>query len=272
MEVLAIWRYPVKAMLGERLDAARIGPGGCDGDRRFVVVDVATGERIANKRGPTDPRLRACRAELPEGRAGSLPLRVTLPDGAILEGGEIEDGLAALLDRRVRLVAADAPARGTFGATGAHHDLAPIHLITTGTLATLRAAAPAGDWDVRRFRPNLLLDDGSGVAAAGFAEDALLGGTLRAPSGLELAVALPTPRCVVPTRTHDGLPADPAILRTIVARHRIDLGPVGRQGCAGSYAEVVRPGPLRAGDRLEIRAGETPPDAVIRATLARLFP
>ena len=45
-------------------DAVAIGPRGCEGDRRWIVVDAATGERIANKRGPTDPRLRACRAEL----------------------------------------------------------------------------------------------------------------------------------------------------------------------------------------------------------------
>jgi uncharacterized protein len=272
MEVAAIWRYPVKAMLGERLDRARIGAGGCQGDRRFIVVDRDTGERIANKRGPTDPRLRACRAELLDRGAGAPALRVTLPDGAALEGPQVDDGLSALLERRVRLAAADARAHGTFGATGAHHDLAPIHLIATSTLAALRVAAPACDWDVRCFRPNLLLDDGDGRGAAGgFAEDALLGGTLRAPSGLELAVGLPTPRCVVPTRGHDGLPPDPTILRAIVAHHRIDLGPVGRQGCAGSYAELVRDGHLRVGDRLERRPGEIPPDAVIRATLARLF-
>jgi uncharacterized protein len=271
--VVAIWRYPVKAMLGERLDAALIGPGGCDGDRRFVVVDCATGRRIANKRGPTDPRLRACRAELLAGGDGGLPLRVTLPDGAALEGDAIEDGLSALLERRVRLAVAEGPARGAFAATGAFHDLAPIHLITTSTLARLRAAAPRSEWDVRRFRPNVLLDDGDRAdpAADGFPEDALLGATLRAPSGLEMTVGLPTPRCVVPTRAHDGLAPDPTILRTVVARHRIDLGPVGRQGCAGSYAEVARGGWLRAGDRLAVRPGAAPPGEVVRASLARLF-
>ena len=283
--VLAIWRYPVKAMLGQRLDAALIGPGGCDGDRRFVVVDAATGRRIANKRGPTDPRLRACRAELLAGAAGRPALRITLPDGEALEGPAIEDGLSTLLERRVRLVAAEGPARGAFAATGAYHDLAPIHLITTSTLTRLRAVAPGSDWDVRRFRPNVLLDDGVAEdggtcgrrdppAAFGFAEDALLGAALRAPSGLEMTVGLPTPRCVVPTRAHDGLPPDPAILRAVVAHHRIDLGPVGRQGCAGSYAEVVRPGSLRVGDRLDVHpeAGDPEPSEVIRSSLARLFP
>lgn len=268
MGVLAIWRYPVKAMLGELLEAVRIGPRGCEGDRRWIVVDAVTGERIANKRGPTDPRLRACRAELLEESDQDPPLRITPPGGSALEGAEIEAALGALLERRVRLERSEAPADGRFGATGAYHDLAPIHLITTGTLSHLRAVAPGPDWDVRRFRPNLLLDDGP--EGGPFAEDALMGGRLQAPSGLALTVGLPTPRCVVPTRAQDGLPADPAILRTIVDRHRIDLGPFGRQGCAGAYAEVARAGHLRTGERLEVRRGPLAPRAAIDGAVARL--
>ena len=203
MGVLAIWRYPVKAMLGELLEAVAIGPRGCEGDRRWIVVDAASGERIANKRGPTDPRLRAC----------------------------------------------------------------PIHLITTGTLAHLRALAPGSDWDVRRFRPNLLLDDGATADPFG---DALLGGHLQSPSGLKLTIGLPTPRCVVPTRAQDGLAADPAILRTIVDAHRVDLGPFGRQGCAGAYAEVANAGRLRTGERFEVRRGDAPPRAAIDRAVARV--
>jgi len=74
---------------------------------------------------------------------------------------------------------------------------------------------------------------------------------------------------VVPTRAQDGLPHQPAILRTIVERHRIDLGPVGRQGCARSYPEVARAGPVRVGERSEVEAGDRAPGEVIRAGLAR---
>ena len=251
--VLAIWRYPVKAMLGELLDAVEIGLGGCTGDRRWVVVDADTGERIASKRGPTDPRLRACRAELLPDGEDELPLRVTLPDGETLEGREIEDALSQLLERRIRLVAA-----------GPHHDAAPVHLITTSTLARLRSLAPTSVWDVRRFRPNLVLDDGHD---GGFAEDALLGGRLRGASGIELTVDLPTPRCVVPTRAHEELPPDPDVLRTIVKHHRLDLGPFGRQGCAGAYAWVARPGRVEVGERLEVEGREAPLAEVIRAAV-----
>jgi hypothetical protein len=224
MGVLALWRYPVKAMLGQLLDAVEVGPEGCAGDRRWIVVDSDTGERIANKRGPTDPRLRACRAEL----IGDA-LRVTLPDGEVLVGAEIADALSDLLERRVHLE------------RGAHHDLAPIHLITASTLRHFGA-------DARRFRPNVVLDDGE--RENGFTEDALVGGTLRGPSGLELAVELHTPRCVVPTRAREELPAEPGLLRRIVDEHRVDLGWYGRHGCAGAYATVARPGRVRVGERL----------------------
>jgi uncharacterized protein len=267
MGVLAIWRYPVKAMLGELLDAVEVGPGGCEGDRRWVVVDVQTGERIANKRGPTDPRLRACRAEILDGSDASLPLRITLPDGTVLEGDEIERALSELVGRHVRLERSQDRGDGRLATSGAYHDLAPIHFVTKRTLAHLRAVAPESEWDARRFRPNLLLDDGP---AQDFAEDALIGGSLRGASGLELLVALPTPRCVVPTRAQEELRRDPRILRTIVQRHRIDLGPFGRHGCVGAYAEVVHGGRLRCGERLRVRAGRVDAERAIARALRRL--
>ena len=51
---------------------------------------------------------------------------------------------------------------GALGAPGGHQDFAPVHLLTTRTLAQLRALHPEIAWDVRRFRPNLVLDDGDG--------------------------------------------------------------------------------------------------------------
>jgi uncharacterized protein YcbX len=276
VSVLAIWRYPVKAMLGEALEEVEIGRGGCAGDRRWAVFDVATGARIANKKGLTDPRLRACRAELDEaaddhGLAGP-PLRVTLPGGEVVAGEEIAPALSELLERRVRLAISDAPAEGRFTATGAYHDLAPVHLLPTSTLARLRRLAPGCDWDPRRFRPNLVLDDGGERVANRFAEDDLLGGRLRGASGLDLTVGLPTPRCVVPTRALDGLPADPRILRALVAHHRIDLGPFGRQGCAGSYAEVAAGARVRVGELLSVEHGTEGRDAVVARAVDRLRP
>lgn len=277
LRVAAIWRYPVKAMLGQSLSSVSVGSAGCAGDRRWLVVDVASGERIANKRGATDPRLRACRAELIAGADPERAPRITMPGGATAEGGEVDEALSLLLERPVALRRArDAGQRGRYGSTGAHHDFAPIHLIATSTLEHLRQMAPDGDWGALRFRPNLLLDDRAldrhgpvvgprGGPAESLPEDALPGNLLRAGSGLELDCGLPTPRCVVPTRAQDGLPAHPSLLRTLVERRRFDLGPFGRQGCAGTYAEVRSDGEIAVGDRLRARAARSPAQAISAA-------
>ena len=102
MGVLAILRYPVKAMLGERVAAAAIGAGGVEGDREWVVVDRDSGERIANKRGPTDPRLRASRAP---SCCPAASCAVTLPRR---HGG----------DRRAARARAVGPARPSIALTG----------------------------------------------------------------------------------------------------------------------------------------------------------
>jgi hypothetical protein len=257
MGVLAIWRYPVKAMLGELLDAVALDAAGCRGDRRWVVVDARTGERIANKRGPTEPALRECRAELLEEGEGAPPLRITLPDGQAVTGGEIDAALSELVGRPVRLQPFAGPPAGRLGAPAAHHDYAPVHLVTTRSLAHLRALAPESDWDARRFRPNLVLDDGDEPGA--FSEDALIGRRLRGHSGVTLSVGINTPRCVVPTRAREELPADPGMLRALARHHRVALEPLPvPAACLGAYAEVTAAGPLAVGERLVSSATADP--------------
>ena len=247
MGVLAIWRYPVKAMLGELLRSVRVGAEGLEGDRRWVVQDVRTGERIANKRGPTDARLRACRARL------TPALEITLPDGRTAAEEEVADALSDLLERPVRLVAG-------------HKDFAPVHLLTTRSLAHMRRTEPGTDWDPRRFRPNLVLDDGE---APGPAERELIGAQLR-NEGLRLDVELPTPRCVVPSRAREDLPHDPQLLRSLVRENRWDLGPVGRQPCLGAYARVGSAGDVAVGDRLTVVPGTEPAETVVARVISEL--
>jgi MOSC domain-containing protein len=185
-----------------------------------------------------------------------------------VSGADVEPALSDLLERPVELRRCDDRAHGALGAPGAHQDFAPVHLLTTRTLAHLAALHPAVAWDVRRFRPNLLLDDGDRPGA--FSEDALVGRALTGPAGLRLTVGLPTPRCVVPTRAHEELPADPRVLRTLAGDHRIDLGAFGRLPCAGAYAEVECAGSLAVGDVLALEAAATPPGDALRATVRRL--
>src|SRR4051794_38675584 len=241
MRVAELWRYPVKAMLGERLAAAEGGRGGAGGDRRWLVIDAASGRRIANKRG-TDPRLRACRARI----AGD-ELAVTLPDGCeVLGAAATADALSELLERRV--VLAEHDGRGDrYTRTGGHHDFAPVHVVTTGELARLRRLAPEYDWDARRFRPNVLLDG----------DEDMLGAELGGPGGARLRVGLPCPRCVVPTRAMEELPAAPSLLRALRRDNLWDLGALGRGVCLGAYAEVLQAGTVTEGDELALAPGAT---------------
>ena len=264
MGVLAIWRYPVKAMLGELLDRARVRSGGIEGDRRWVVRDARTGDPIASKRGPTDPRLRECRAEIDgEGR-----LTVAAPGGAGMARGATAAAelLSDLLGRPVTLDEHPGSGRG-FLRTSGHHDLAPLHVLTTGSLNHMRRMAPGSDWDPRRFRPNLLLDDG--LPGDALSETRLLGTELRSGSGAALAVGLPTPRCVVTTRAREELPRDTGLLRRIAQVSRWDLGPFGRPACLGTYAEVVSEGTVEVGERLAV-VKRLPAEEAVSASVERI--
>ena len=119
---------------------------------------------------------------------------------------------------------------------GTYFDAYPIHLITDRSLATLAALTPRSEFDVRRFRPNVVVAVEPHVDGD-FPEQAWLGRTLRA-GGVELEVTASCPRCVMVTRDFDDLPEDPQVLRTIVRHADQNIG---------VYANVVRTGTLETG-------------------------
>ncbi|HEY5646160.1 MAG TPA: MOSC domain-containing protein [Pseudomonadales bacterium] len=122
---------------------------------------------------------------------------------------------------------------------GTYFDAFPILLMTTESLAYLQQKAPGHAFDVRRFRPNILIETGGG---AGFPERDWAGTRLRIGT-VELAVTIDCPRCVMTTHPVDDLPRDPGIMRTLVRECGGELG---------IYAAVSSPGTIRAGDALEL--------------------
>jgi hypothetical protein len=122
---------------------------------------------------------------------------------------------------------------------GTYFDAFPIHVVTTATLATLGAKTPAARFDVRRFRPNVLVESD---AATGLLEPEWSGRTL-AVGAVRLKVEMPCVRCVMTTLPQGDLPKDPAVLRTIVRDAGQNLG---------AYATVATPGAVAVGDRVEI--------------------
>ena len=85
--MVSLCRYPVKSMLGEELNAAEVGERGVLGDRAYAVLDRTDG-KVASAKNPRKwPRMFEFRA----GFAGPVrrgaetpPVRITLPDGAML--------------------------------------------------------------------------------------------------------------------------------------------------------------------------------------------
>src|SRR5213080_3534707 len=104
--VVGLWRYPVKSMMGEELNAAEVTERGLIGDRQFALRDRETGKVV----GAKNPRkwgnffdFRAAFVEPPQVGSTMPPVRITLPDGKIATSGEddLEETLSRALGREV---------------------------------------------------------------------------------------------------------------------------------------------------------------------------
>ena len=80
--VVSLWRYPVKSMMGEELNASVVTERGLLGDRAFAVVDSSTGKvASAKNRGSRRSCSTSGRFAAPPIDVGGFPVRITLPDG-----------------------------------------------------------------------------------------------------------------------------------------------------------------------------------------------
>jgi uncharacterized protein YcbX len=135
---------------------------------------------------------------------------------------------------------------------GIFADAYAVHLLTTASLRTM--ASYGGDFDVRRFRPNIVVD----TPADGLVEQQWIGGTIRAGDA-GVRVEIPAIRCSVPMREQPGLAADPAVSRT-VSRHG--------ERCLGVYADIIEAGTMRVGDSVIFEPAEE--SGAISASVGRL--
>jgi uncharacterized protein YcbX len=100
---------------------------------------------------------------------------------------------------------------------------------------------PQERFEVRRFRPNIVVEPTSG--AKNFLENGWIGHTCIIGDEIRMRVTDPCPRCVMTTLPQGDLPKDPGILRT-AAQHN--------QAIVGVYADVLRGGTIRRGDPVRI--------------------
>lgn len=227
--VSALWRYPVKSMLGEECAELELEARGVRGDRRFAV------RGDDGKLGTAKPSSRRFRPiaglfALHARYAGEWP-EITFPDGRCLRGNDpkIDDALSAALQTPVTLVR-----EGGIP----HFDDSPIHLVTSASLDWLKARLPKSRVDARRFRPNITI-------ATDQSEISWVGKTLQIGNAVRLRVTAPTGRCGMTISAQADLPFDPGILRCIAQEAGEDFG---------VYAEVVQPGRISRGDAVSVGA------------------
>ena len=110
--VVSLWRYPVKSMMGEELNAAEVTGRGLVGDRAHALVDSSDG-KVASAKNPRKwPRLfdfRGAFVDPPRPGAKLPPVRITLPDGTVVtsEQSELDQILSRALNREVTLEATE---------------------------------------------------------------------------------------------------------------------------------------------------------------------
>lgn len=249
--VAQLWRYPVKSLLGERLPALRLVGDGVEGDRSWGIQDRGDGRILTARR---EPRLLFASSRI--AAQSGLPV-ITLPDGKELVGpGAATDAvLSAWLGKPVTLVAAaecDA-ARAEYFADatddaspaiewtmpkGRFVDAFPLLVMTTAGLRGSAAAYSSGTWDVRRFRPNVLLQlDGEGWLEDAWADHRLSIGSA------QLIPRRRCMRCTMVNRAQPGLERDVNIYKTL---HRLHGGE------AGMWTQVLHAGVVSEGDSVQI--------------------
>jgi uncharacterized protein YcbX len=213
MNVAELWRYPVKSLRGERLQAADVDADGVAGDR-LAHVRQQSGRVVTSRFRP-----------------GLLGLQGSLGD----DGEPLVDGLPWDSPGARELV------RGAAGPgvelvrfkgcdLGQRYDVLPLTVLTTGM-------ADAVGVDHRRFRPNIVI-----AGAAGLEETDWPGYGLRAGTAL-IGVRNRRARCVMTTFDPDTLVQDPGVLRRIV--HAFD-------GQVALDCWVIEPGRVALGDSVEL--------------------
>jgi uncharacterized protein len=266
--VVSIWRYPVKSMLGEELNASYVTERGLLGDRAYALVDEETG-KVASAKNPRKwEKLFDFRSVFidPPQVAENIPhIKITLPDGTQVFSGQDKDidyTLSKALGRDVRLVKAnlDKPSYEEYWPDieglaqrekvtdeamppRTFFDIAVIHLLTTSTINRLRGLYPEGRFEVRRFRPNIVVESASGEKD--FIENSWIGKKITIGEDIVLRVMGPCTRCVMITLPQGDLPRDSGILRTVAKYNHVNVG---------VYASVLRSGTIHRGDLVRLEA------------------
>jgi len=233
--VIELWRYPASSLAGERRDAISVGLETIDGDRLFGLVDVSDNEIARPDRDAKWHKVPRIRTRLSNDRK----LEIAVPDGDWLAapGAESDRAVSTYLGfaASIRPFSQEIAPGYTGPLTAERYRKAPIHLLTTASLARLKALHPDGAPDPRRFRPNIVVD--MAAVEGSFPETEWIGRKL-AIGDLMLTISAPCRRCGFTIISQDGFDHDPGILRNLVRHNAHNLG---------VYCTVDRPARVEVG-------------------------
>jgi uncharacterized protein YcbX len=265
-KVVSIWRYPVKSMMGEELNSSYVTERGLMGDRVYAIIDQQTGKVASAKNPGKWGKLfdfRAAFIDSLQTVENIPPVRITLPDGSqsFSNHGEIDRTLSKALSREVSVMKAslEKPSYEEYWPDieglaqreivtdeamppQSFFDVAVIHLLTTSTINRLRELYPEGRFEVRRFRPNIVVESAS--EEIDFIENSWVDKNITIGEEILLKVTAPCTRCVMTTLPQGDLPKDLGILSTVAKYNQVH---------AGVYASVHRGGTIRRGDIVQLR-------------------
>lgn len=233
--VKQIFRYPVKSMAGEALDSCALGWHGLENDRRFAfrrVEDSGGFPWLTAGRAPQLIRYQPFRSG--ENSEKQSATHVRTPKGAEfdLRGEELRSEIAELSGKDVQLMQLN---QGIF-------DEASVSLISQGTIHGVEIEC-GRLLDVRRFRPNILIESLTGEP---FAEDQWVGRILQFGSdeGPEISITLRDVRCAMLNLDPDTAESDKVVLKTVARMNKV---------CAGVYATVTKTGVVSVGQKLFLK-------------------
>lgn len=233
--VSELWRYPVSSFGGERLAEMAIGTEGADCDRMLGLVDAASGEPARPDANQQWHKVPLVKARLGDDRK----VEIALPQAGWQPApGEARDHeLSEFLGFPVSLRPFSREAAPGFSGplTSPRYAKAPVHVLTTASLARLKALHPAGNPDPRRFRPNVVVE--MGAVEGSFPETEWIGRRL-AIGEVELTISEPCRRCGFTILAQDDFANDPEILRSLVRHNARNIG---------VYCTVDRPGRVEPG-------------------------
>jgi uncharacterized protein YcbX len=255
--VQSLWRYPVKSMRGEQIPQAFVGYAGIYGDRIFAIRSSESPAVFPYITGREQAQMLLYQPRFRQSDKAARP-------PTLEEAESIVPGLSPVFaDLSEMLVDVETPAgqklaiddpllMEQIGSTlGKDHSLSvmrsdrsmtdcrPISLISNQT-TDLLAEELEIKLDKRRFRANIYFDSDAGE---GFAENTLVGKTVKIGKRAILAIVERDPRCKMITLDPDSAESNPAVLRTVVKKHN---------GTAGVYAVVLVEGMVRTGDGIEL--------------------